>query len=300
MTKRLKAELVAALSMLIIAALMLTTASFAWMTISTAPEVTQLAVSMGTTSNLEIARASAGKFGEVDEVGEDNHGDQTKWGAKVTDFSQADGINWPVKVSGTGVGVDSVEFYTTQYDETGRTNGLHKIDTVTPEDTMVNGVLKYYGTIKKGANWTNPEASKVIAAGYGVWLRTNQDLTADADQVKMELKTNNITISAWDADTSDYVVLDESVISKTAVSVTAKVYSFAGKDHDENVSYKGATGSVNVKDGGKFALSANEEKLVVLMVTIDGASLPASSFTSGAGLKVEGIEVKFSSTAIAE
>ena len=275
MTKRLKAELVAALSMLIIAALMLTTASFAWMTISTNAAVSNVAVDMGVSGNMEIAKASTGAFGEIEEVTADDHASQHTWGAKVTDFTSAKGINFPTKVSGGA-------YYTTAYDENGRTAGVtqlleHEVG------TMEDGVV---ATTANLANVSGGSVNieKTIAAGYGVWIRTNQNLTDVAftitgTPVVKRVTTGGTRVSV--PELASYVKVN--VVLCTFAATTAKDTPY----DDDN--------SVVLNSGDKFELQANVPALAIINVSIDGEKLVASDFTSGAALSIEGVSIKFES-----
>jgi len=60
--KHLKAKLMGAVVMLLISALMLSTASYAWFTISTAPEISGMDTGMAANGNLEIALSTAADF----------------------------------------------------------------------------------------------------------------------------------------------------------------------------------------------------------------------------------------------
>lgn len=60
--KHLKEKLIATIAMLLVATVMLTSASFAWFTISTSPEISDITAEVATNGNLEIALASNDNF----------------------------------------------------------------------------------------------------------------------------------------------------------------------------------------------------------------------------------------------
>ncbi|MBQ8230766.1 MAG: hypothetical protein IJZ34_02365, partial [Lachnospiraceae bacterium] len=51
----LKTKLMAAISMLLVSSLMMVTSTYAWFTLSTAPEVTGITTAVGANGNLEMA-----------------------------------------------------------------------------------------------------------------------------------------------------------------------------------------------------------------------------------------------------
>lgn len=278
MTKRLKAELMAALSMLIIAALMLTSTSFAWMTISKTASVEKLAVSMGTTGNMEIAMAQDGKYGEAGEVSASDSGIQTSWGAKVTKFGTATGINWPTIVSKDATNVS--QFFTTKFDETGRTAGVTQALTPIPGQ-INNGIIPINAMVDTDGDSSTAGVSKVIGAGYAVWLRSNQHLT----DVKFTLDTENIDVKRADGSSAD--------ITGDDVTVAVSLYKFPENTADDTL-YSTIT-PVVINSGDEFELYANTEAMALISIGVKGDKLIAADFTSGAALTITGVEVKFSS-----
>lgn len=65
-SKAVKKKLMAATAMLLIACIMLITASYAWFTLSTAPEVTGITTTVGANGNLEMALADASTWSNPD------------------------------------------------------------------------------------------------------------------------------------------------------------------------------------------------------------------------------------------
>ena len=89
-------KLTAAIAMLLIAALMVVTATYAWFTLSTSPEVTGITTTVGANGNLEIALGSSDNWGDPNlissAVGDSNLAIVQKnltWG-NIVDLSAAD------------------------------------------------------------------------------------------------------------------------------------------------------------------------------------------------------------------
>ena len=89
-------KLTAAIAMLLIAALMVVTATYAWFTLSTSPEVTGITTTVGANGNLEIALGSSDNWGDpsliTSAVGDSNLAIIQKnltWG-NIVDLSAAD------------------------------------------------------------------------------------------------------------------------------------------------------------------------------------------------------------------
>ena len=81
--KNLKAKLMASVASLLVATLAMTSASFAWFTISTHPEITNMESSATANGNLEIALASSLTQTTVSDSAVGDAGSNTKWGNLV-------------------------------------------------------------------------------------------------------------------------------------------------------------------------------------------------------------------------
>lgn len=145
----MKKKLFVSAMSLIMAIVLMTSTSFAWFTVSTAPEVSSMEVELAATKNLEIAKGTTAGA-EPGEVTADDHGDETKFGATVTTFTKA---TLDIPATYTSSAIKSVK-----YDTDGRTNGLNSAT---------------QGTVASGQSvWLVD--SKSCAADFLVWLRTNQ------------------------------------------------------------------------------------------------------------------------------
>ena len=83
-------KLMAATSMLMVAVIMMVSSTYAWFTLSTAPEVTGITTAVGANGNLEIALATKDTWAAPESIssGVDTSGDYTTWG-NLIDVSDA-------------------------------------------------------------------------------------------------------------------------------------------------------------------------------------------------------------------
>ena len=128
-------KLTAAIAMLLIAALMVVTATYAWFTLSTSPEVTGITTTVGANGNLEIALGSSDNWGDpsliTSDVGDSNLAIVQKnltWG-NIVDLSAADYhlndiILNPACLNIAGGKIGAVPLLTPTYGNDGRVAGL--------------------------------------------------------------------------------------------------------------------------------------------------------------------------------
>ena len=219
----MKKKLFVSAMSLIMAIVLMTSTSFAWFTVSTAPEVTSIEVTMEATKNLEIAKATNNST-EPAEVGVgDATTGETTWGAKVTSFTGAT-LNFPAKM------VDST-LKTISYATDGRVDALGTTISLT-SPTLANGV----GSVTQDI--TNGPTDAKVAAVYGVWLRSNveQTVTAAVDSTGLTVTPT----AAWatgktNADAIQVVVSDGTTIGNTislAANTAKLVYIIVYMDGD--------------------------------------------------------------------
>lgn len=103
-----KKKLMAAVVMLVISAIMMTSASYAWFTISTNPEITDLEAQVVVNENLEIALAKAGvSYPSTPPTSATNdYGKQNTWGniidlTAAPDYTSLNKILKPIKLTST-------------------------------------------------------------------------------------------------------------------------------------------------------------------------------------------------------
>ena len=128
-------KLTAAIAMLLIAALMVVTATYAWFTLSTSPEVTGITTTVGANGNLEIALGSTDNWGNPtlisSAVGDSNlpiFQKNLTWG-NIVDLSAADYhlndiILNPARLNIAGGKIGAVPLLTPTYGNDGRVAGL--------------------------------------------------------------------------------------------------------------------------------------------------------------------------------
>ena len=158
--KHLKQKLIASALMLTVATAMMSTSTFAWFAISTAPEVKEIETSMEATDAFEIALGTDGtKAPKESELGDATTGDTT-WGATVTGVENATGLNFPVQLS-TG------KFQAPIYNDSGRPGALG--DLAITEGTITSGM----STVTTDINGE----TKNVASLTLLWLRSNKAIT---------------------------------------------------------------------------------------------------------------------------
>lgn len=128
-------KLTAAIAMLLIAALMVVTATYAWFTLSTSPEVTGITTTVGANGNLEIALGSSDNWGNptliTSAVGDSNLAIVQKnltWG-NIVDLSAADYhlndiILNPARLNIAGGKIGAIPLLTPTYGNDGRVADL--------------------------------------------------------------------------------------------------------------------------------------------------------------------------------
>lgn len=158
----LRNKLIASVTMLAVAAIMLTSASFAWYTVSTKGEVEKVKIEMEARNNLEIAKATTEGV-EPAEVKLGDAGDETKWGSKVSQWGTVQKVQLPATVSES-------KLKTATYDESGRLAPMASAADAN-YTTLTDGIRYGY------ANVTNFGSDKNVAVVYGVWLRSNRTLS---------------------------------------------------------------------------------------------------------------------------
>ncbi len=160
----MKKKLMATSLMLVISILMMSTASFAWFTISTAPEIKGLETDVVVNDNLEIALAG-GDTEVPDVVATAESGTQTAWG-NIVDLTSADVKDTyaalvktlrPIKLNGES-GTTATGFQYPTYGADGRVSNFAACST--------SGSNIQFGNIKDGNG-------NLCAYYVDFWLRTN-------------------------------------------------------------------------------------------------------------------------------
>lgn len=127
----IKKKLTAAIMMLLISCIMTVTSTYAWFTLSTAPEITGVSTTVGANGNLEIALATTDTWSTPDSITSeaDSSGDYTTWG-NLVDLSNGYGLDkvtlYPAKLNVADSKVESIILSTPLYGADGRVTELAK------------------------------------------------------------------------------------------------------------------------------------------------------------------------------
>ena len=278
----MKKKLFAAVISLVVATVMLTSASFAWFTVSTAPEINNVKVSMSATQNMEIARVGSSLTTPPANVGDSDSGDQTKYGGLVNDFATV-ALEIPAAIVTGNKNIGSA-----QYDTTGRTKGLVNATT----GTLTNGVVEYKADVNGTVGGND---AKKCAAGYYVWLRTN---TAGAVTAKISTVKTATGATEPAAASNDWTEITKDSANKDKIGIAFRVASLASDDmtaaSGNTLAYYGkltdqtytkAVLQTTGDDVNKFtasigSLPANTAVLVEMVVFADGANFTAEDVTN--------------------
>ena len=178
--KNLKSKLIASVAMLLVSAVMLTSASFAWFTISTAPEIKGITTTVVTNETLEIALDKGYANEAAVNTAVDNgsaSGDYYTWG-NLVDLGTANDGNAgqayaaldktlrPVKLSST-----DKKFFAPTYGTDGRISNLTKGLTAVAATGTANG----FGLLIEDADNDNTYDTGEVVYGYYIdyWMRSN-------------------------------------------------------------------------------------------------------------------------------
>lgn len=199
----MKRKLIASALSLALAFILMTSASFAWFTVSTAPEIAKMDVDITATTNLEIAKATTNLTSPPNEVTTDDHSSETNWGARISSFSGH--LEFPATATNAGI-------QTVHYDAAGRTTGL--INATSPT-SFTEGVGYWTADVTTDTNLQ-------VAVTFGIWLRSNVDCK-DGNEVTCSFTNldNKWGVQLLSADgsvlTGNKVALDKN--TPTAVQV---------------------------------------------------------------------------------
>lgn len=201
--KYLKQKLMAAVAMLAVSTVMLTSASYAWFTISVTPEVKTVTTTVTSNENFEIALGTTGTTVDPDAYATtaannvtayNTTTDDHTWGATVTSLTELEGLG-PATINDNVV-------QTTLYGEDGRPAGYVN---VTEVGSMADGVQKLADA-----------EGNIVGQKILFWLRSNVTGAVTADVTGITLETaigtaasadNKVTVAFdWDADGQNVVV----------------------------------------------------------------------------------------------
>ena len=218
----MKKKLIASAVSLAMALVMLTSASFAWFTVSTAPEITSVKVSMGVSQNLEIANVTATtKETAPGEVTLSDTGKTGTWGGTATFATAAGDINFPIS-SLTGGAIKTISYGTD-----GRIDATDGQTLTLAKGTMADdGTCSFTASIDPDGSGTGTALTKNVAAGFTVWLRSNvkgAEVKATVDTsafaatgFKNTLTKDDIIVALYDGST--YTALGSTATKVTTLT----------------------------------------------------------------------------------
>ena len=296
--KHLKQKLMAAVSMLMVSFLMLTSASYAWFTISVTPEVKSITTTVQANENFEIALGTTDgtEPGETDhDDGKDAEGktqtdkDQT-WGATVTSLTELKGLG-PAEL-GTLEGATKATINAALYGTDGRPAGLAAL---TSGGTMADGVE----TLVDGEG-------HVVCQKVLLWLRSNTvgnvkvevsgvdfgtETDSDKVQVAFQWGTNGNITAVGDADTSGVRKIDvlgaitdgENGNVNTAIPVYVYIYLEGDNVTNEDVAEEMdvVIESIKFTNSNVDAANAYKQGNATTGLNPNGNTAPATTTTGG-------------------
>lgn len=226
--KYLKQKLMASLAMVLVAATMMGTSTYAWFAISTAPEIGSISTLMEASGSLEIALGKTGADNEVagttlddGDIDDQTERDQT-WGQSITSVAHTTGLQFPATIDSDTLSVPT-------YADDGRPTST--MAAATMPDTYADGV----GTATAKITVNSVETEYVVANSTLVWLRSNvnvADLVASWDQTNFAVK--GATDSTITKDDIGVAV----VINGSAIALVEEDNTLTGLDLDANVATK--------------------------------------------------------------
>lgn len=183
--KNLKSKLLASIAMLLVSTVMLTSASFAWFTISTAPEIKGISAKATANGNLEIA-LSDGTDGAPEESSVTDGTNVNKnetWGNLVDLSSYSTVVTLrPVEVVATASESDAVgDVKAPTWGTDGRIVSYNKITATKVDQNNLHGLYTYTAN------------GDICAIRVDFWLRSNVDgtitLSGEANRVEGDNST---------------------------------------------------------------------------------------------------------------
>lgn len=291
--KSLKAKLMATVAMLLTATVMLTSASFAWFTISTAPEVKGITAQVVTNENLEIAFAKGTAVPDAAAVGDTTKG--YTWGnlVDVTTATSAQKTDWEAFATGNtnitlrpaglgtytdadktytaGTNAAAGNFYYPSYGTDGRVSQLTAMTTETPFTNNTNATA--FGTLVG-------ENSHVYGYYVDFWLRSNVGGQVTlATAVSRDGANNDMgagsTFTASGTTAADKTLAANIRIAFRELGVegtTIDPSTNAGTATPATISYI-ADATRSSFSGNVVSLDANQGKLVRMFVYLDGENV---------------------------
>lgn len=272
--KHLKTKLMAAVAMLLVATVMLTSASFAWFTISTNPEVANLKATINSNENLEIALdGGSGTAPSASAVGDSGYNET--WGNLVdlkTYFANASIALKPVLPT-VATDKKSISFAYPKFGLDGRIKETAALTRLQADDGTESGTdktfLDFGGVFTHGDHASTKTGDPVWCFEVDYWLRSNQALNVGLSEAtaRDDSSSGEDGLGSWVSDKNITV----AIVDATDGAVYYGIPGTAGTDGNFPLTLKDGTGtSASIKT---ISLTANTAKLIKMYVYLDGSAL---------------------------
>lgn len=291
--KHLRTKLLAAVAMLAIAAIMMTTASYAWFTISTNPEISDINAQVTSNGNLEIQLAQAGSaienFAAPAPSAVGDAGKNQTWG-NLVDLKEYFTTNTitlkPVEATYTAAD----KAYSFKYPEFGL-DGRIKTPLKSLNKTAVsNGTHDNFKDYAGGIQTYNVGTSTDIwCFEIDFFLRTN--VAGNITLGAAENRDTNTPTGSAEGGLGSTIKYADTTIAKNQVTIKLVEYTPVQDGVDEAsaaVNHNVAIGTLTngegtlTLEGGAIELAANQYKLVKIYVYMDGANMTNADFINNA------------------
>lgn len=268
-----KKKLMGAICMLLVASIMVVSSTYAWFTLSTAPEITGISTSVGANGNLEMALLNTTSFAKPDEI-KSEVGDSTKtvteknltWG-NLVDLSDASYGLGNIKLMPAALNIE---------------NGAAGAFTVTKDNLLATPTYGTDGRVADlsgrtytakydGHSWAYSESD----FGYGVRaIGSNDNLTPQQAGLLLAKSEYNQALSA--AKTTI-----QNALSTNGKGLSNAVMALALNETDAKLEAEQQSAITNMVDAAEKALADIDKAYVALLkasvTTLDAAKYSAAS-----------------------
>lgn len=259
--KHLKEKLFATIAMLLVATVMLTSASFAWFTISTAPEISDVKASVTANGNLEIA-LDAGEQKKPDESKVGDAGKNETWGSLVDlkqCFDDSAIVLKPVLVKDLTIENATMEY--PHFGLDGRIDTTKSLNRLQAADGSNDNFKDFGGVWVFSDNETSKTGASVWAYEIDYWLRTN----VGGNVVLADNNTPRDNAGAHEDGLGSYITDNRTTIKIVDANDVINV----------NI---GTDGKLSLAKS--IALTANTPKMLKMFVYLDGSNIKNADFTN--------------------
>lgn len=327
--KGLKTKLMSAVAMLTASAVMLAGTSFAWYTLSTNPEISNIKVNMAANENLEIALDNAytnedavdnaSKFDATSGAQGSKTGDPYTWGNLVdlaTAFATINNTTASTQLLITPVKYNSGTLQYPKYGTDGRVDSLGDLTAMFVSDYNGKGNNGGVAVYKKEANSKNYDALSVT-----YWLRSNEACAVSLSEAAKRAESDyDATDAATDVNgvegKGSYIQVTAAAGDNTQALVTAYLKHLRIRIDADGTSYYAVPGTPASATPGKYPLTlhnayaagantsetidlaANVAEKVTMYVYLDGETISNEDALLDTISNID-LNIQFSSSEIA-